>query len=313
MFPLLSGASMGTMLTVEHLTRTYRGRDAVHDLSFTVPDGQVTGFLGPNGSGKSTTMRLSVGLEVPTSGTATFDGRAFRRLRHPARVVGALLESTWFHPGRTARAHLTAMAALAGLPRARVDEVLDRVGILQVAQRRVSGYSLGMKQRLGLACALLGDPAHILLDEPVNGLDPEGVHWMRDMIRQFAAEGRAVLVSSHLLSEMALTADRLVVIGKGELIGSGTVEEFIGAAGTGGVEARVDRPEALVSELRSRGFRPTRDGDTVTVDDTGVTTEMIGELCLEHRLVISSLTRTTPTLEEAFLDATADAVEYRAL
>ncbi|AGF72740.1 ATP-binding cassette domain-containing protein [Corynebacterium halotolerans] len=301
------------MLTVERLTKTYRGHNAVRDLSFTVPDGQVTGFLGPNGSGKSTTMRMCVGLETPTSGTATFDGQAFRGLRHPSRVVGTLLDATWFHPGRTARAHLAAMAALAGLPTSRVDEVLDRVGILQVAQRKVGGYSLGMKQRLGLACALLGDPAHILLDEPVNGLDPEGVHWMRDQIRQFAAEGRAVLVSSHLLSEMALTADRLVVIGRGELIGSGTVEEFVGAAGSGTVEAEVSDPTTLVAALAGQGIAAEREGDTVTVTDTAVTTTLIGELCLDHRIVIRSLTRATPSLEEAFLGATADAVEYRAV
>lgn len=301
------------MLNVAELTKTYRGRTAVNNLSFTVPDGQVTGFLGPNGSGKSTTMRMCVGLERPTSGAATFDGAEFRSLRRPNGVVGTLLDSTWFHPGRSARAHLSFMARLAGLSEERVDEVLDQVGILQVAGRRVGGYSLGMKQRLGLACALLGDPQHILLDEPVNGLDPEGVHWMRDKIRQFAAEGRAVLVSSHLLSEMALTADRLVVIGRGELIGTGTVDEFIGAAGEAVIEAQVDQPEILRSALATRGIETTVSGRTVTVSNAEVDTATIGGLCLEYQLVLSSLTRNTPSLEEAFLGATAEAVDYRAV
>lgn len=300
------------MLTVENLTKTYRGHAAVNDLSFTVPDGQVTGFLGPNGSGKSTTMRMCVGLERPSTGTATFDGTEFRNLRRPSAVVGTLLDATWFHPARTARAHLTLMAQLAGISRSRVDEVLDQVGILQVANRKVGGYSLGMKQRLGLACALLGDPRHILLDEPVNGLDPEGVHWMRDKIREFAADGRAVLVSSHLLSEMSLTADRLVVIGRGELIGTGTVDEFIGAAGEAVIEAKVDQPDILTSALASQGIVAAHEGDTVTVSGAAIEPALIGELCLDHRIVLSSLTRTAPSLEDAFLGATAQAVDYRA-
>lgn len=301
------------MLTVEHLTRNYRGHAAVNDLSFTVPDGQVTGFLGPNGSGKSTTMRMCVGLEHPSSGRATFDGVEFRGLHRPSTVVGTLLDATWFHPGRSARAHLLAMARLAGLTGERVDDVLDQVGILQVADRKVGGYSLGMKQRLGLACALLGDPRHILLDEPVNGLDPEGVHWMRDRIRQLADDGRAVLVSSHLLSEMALTADRLIVIGRGELIGTGTVEEFIGASGSAVIEAEVNDPETLRSALAIRGIGATVTGKAVTIDAAATTTTAIGELCLEHQLILSSLVRRTPSLEDAFLGATAGAVDYRAL
>lgn len=300
------------MLKVENLTKTYRNHAAVKDLTFTVPDGQVTGFLGPNGSGKSTTMRMCVGLERSTAGAATFDGAEFRSLGQPSAVVGTLLDATWFHPGRSARAHLTFMARLAGVSNERVDEVLDQVGIRQVAGRKVGGYSLGMKQRLGLACALLGDPRHILLDEPVNGLDPEGVHWMRDKIREFAAEGRAVLVSSHLLSEMSLTADRLVVIGRGELIRTGTVDEFVGAAGEAVIEAKVDKPEVLRSALATQGISAEQDGQSVTVSGVGISTATIGELCLEYGIVLSSLTRSTPSLEEAFLGATAQAVDYRA-
>lgn len=313
MFWVGASTSMKRMLKVENLTKTYRNHAAVNDLSFTVPDGQVTGFLGPNGSGKSTTMRMCVGLEKPTSGSATFDGAEFRGLSDPAAVVGTLLDSTWFHPGRTARAHLMVMARLAGISGERVDEVLDQVGILQVAGRKVGGYSLGMKQRLGLACALLGDPRHILLDEPVNGLDPEGVHWMRDKIREFAAEGRAVLVSSHLLSEMSLTADRLVVIGRGELIGTGTVSEFIGAAGEAVIEAKVDKPEMLRSALAAQGISAAQDGRSVTITDSGIDPATIGELCLEYHIVLSSLTRTTPSLEQAFLGATSQVVDYCAI
>ena len=198
---------METMLKVSHLSKNFRSFKAIDDLSFEVPDGQVTGFLGPNGSGKSTTMRMCVGLENPTSGTATFDGTPFRGLSNPATTVGTLLDATWFHPGRSARAHLGYMAALQGVSMNHVDDTLDRVGLTQVATKRVGGYSLGMKQRLGLACALIGEPKHLLLDEPVNGLDPEGVHWMRARIREFAEAGCSVLVSSHLLSEMQLTAD----------------------------------------------------------------------------------------------------------
>jgi len=212
------------MLTVTQLSKKYGSFTAVDSLSFEVPDGQVTGFLGPNGSGKSTTMRMCVGLENPTSGTATFDGTPFRELSDPASMVGTLLDANWFHPGRSARAHLGYMAALQGVSMNHVDDTLERVGLGKVAKKRIGGYSLGMKQRLGLACAMVGQPKHLLLDEPVNGLDPEGVHWMRDRIREFAAGGCAVLVSSHLLSEMQLTADRLVVIGKGKLVGEGTVE-----------------------------------------------------------------------------------------
>ncbi|KQB85356.1 putative ABC transporter ATP-binding protein YxlF [Corynebacterium oculi] len=304
---------MGYMLEVKNLTKTYKDKNAVDDLSFTVPDGLVTGFLGPNGAGKSTTMRMAVGLEKPTSGTATFDGTEFRSLPHPAKVVGTLLDATWFHPGRSARAHLGMMAALQGVPMSRVDDVLERVGIASVAQKKVGGYSLGMKQRFGLACALLGDPKHLLLDEPVNGLDPEGVHWMRDRIRELAAEGRSVLVSSHLLSEMSLTADRLVVIGRGQLVREGTVEEFVGTSGESLIEVRVDRPDELEDALTSSGIRVER-GPENQLNVFGVEDPMeVGAMCRALDLTVAGLQRRTPSLEEAFLSATAESTEYRAV
>ena len=300
------------MLEIKNLTKTYKDKRAVDDLSFTVPDGVVTGFLGPNGAGKPTTMRMAVGLERPTSGTATFDGTEFRRLAHPGRTVGTLLDATWFHPGRSARAHLGMMAALQQVPMSRVDDVLERVGIASVAHKKVGGYSLGMKQRFGLACALLGDPKHLLLDEPVNGLDPEGVHWMRDRIRELAAEGRSVLVSSHLLSEMALTADRLVVIGRGQLVREGTVEEFVGASGEAAIEVRVDRPNELEDALAGHGIRVERGPDNL-LRVFGLEDPIeVGAMCRALDLTVAGLQRRTPSLEEAFLAATADATEYRA-
>ncbi|MBC3185345.1 ABC transporter ATP-binding protein [Corynebacterium sp. zg-331] len=299
------------MLQIKNLTKTYKFKRAVNDLSFTVPDGVVTGFLGPNGAGKSTTMRMAVGLERPTVGTATFDGTEFRRLAHPGRTVGTLLDATWFHPGRSARAHLGMMATLQQVSMRRVDDILERVGIASVAHKKVSGYSLGMRQRFGLACALLGDPKHLLLDEPINGLDPEGVHWMRDRIRELAAEGRSVLVSSHLLSEMALTADRLVVIGRGQLVREGTVDEFVGASGESVIEVRVDRPNELEDALAGNGIRAERGADNLLrvfgVEDPAE----VGAVCRALDLTVAGLQRRAPSLEEAFLTATADATEYR--
>ena len=300
---------METMLKVSHLSKNFRSFKAVDDLSFEVPDGQVTGFLGPNGSGKSTTMRMCVGLENPTSGTATFDGTPFRELSNPATTVGTLLDANWFHSGRSARAHLGYMAALQGVSMNHVDDTLDRVGLTQVATKRVGGYSLGMKQRLGLACALIGEPKHLLLDEPVNGLDPEGVHWMRARIREFAEAGCSVLVSSHLLSEMQLTADRLVVIGKGKLLGEGTVEEFVNGTGGASLEVIVDQPDALLRLLHGTDAETSFDGEVLRV--RGLEGSDIGRICLDNRILISSLERKQPSLEEAYLGATADHVAYR--
>ena len=297
------------MLTVTQLSKKYGSFTAVDNLSFEVPDGQVTGFLGPNGSGKSTTMRMCVGLENPTSGTATFDGTPFCELPDPASTVGTLLEANWFHPGRSARAHLGYMAALQGVSMDHVDDTLERVGLGKVAKKRIGGYSLGMKQRLGLACAMMGEPKHLLLDEPVNGLDPEGVHWMRDRIREFAAGGCSVLVSSHLLSEMQLTADRLVVIGKGKLVGEGTVEEFVNASGAATVEVVVDQPEELARLLHGSQAQTSFDGEVLRI--TGLDRDEVGQLCFDHRIRISSLEVKRPSLEDAFLGATADHVDYR--
>lgn len=305
---------MGTMLKVSHLSKNFRSFKAVDDLSFEVPDGQVTGFLGPNGSGKSTTMRMCVGLETPTSGTATFDGTPFRELSNPATMVGTLLDANWFHPGRSARAHLGYMAALQGVSMNHVDDTLDRVGLTQVATKRVGGYSLGMKQRLGLACALIGEPKHLLLDEPVNGLDPEGVHWMRGLIRRSAAEGRAVLVSSHLLHEMELTADRLVVIGKGSLIGEYTMDEFLRTGAQPTIRMRVADPDSFVDATsRLDGVNLTRqtDGSLEFASEAPDLDKRLGELARDTGAVVLEMTPQRAGLEQKFLDATGQAVEYK--
>lgn len=303
---------MESMLEVHNLTKTYRGQTAVNNLSFSVPDGQVTGFLGPNGAGKSTTMRMAVGLERPTSGSAEFDGTPFRSLKNPGRVVGTLLDATWFHPGRTAQAHLAIQATLMGLPANRIDECLEAVGLAGVAGKRVGGFSLGMKQRLGVACALLGNPKHVLLDEPVNGLDPEGVHWMRERIRSLADDGCAVLVSSHLLSEMELMADRLVVVGKGTLIAEGTVADFVGGPSSVLLEVMPvdsDRARLLLTE---KGL-DVADGDRAGQLVVGGATPLdVGKLAFEHRLLVVGLQSRTLSLEDAFLNTTANAVVYKA-
>lgn len=303
---------MGCMLEVHNLTKTYRGQTAVNNLCFSVPDRQVTGFLGPNGAGKSTTMRMVVGLERPTGGSATFDGMPFRSLKNPGRVVGTLLDATWFHPGRTAYSHLAIQATLMGLPANRIDECLEAVGLAGVAGKRVGGFSLGMKQRLGVACALLGNPKHVLLDEPVNGLDPEGVHWMRERIRSLADDGCAVLISSHLLSEMELMADRLVVVGKGTLIAEGTVADFVGGSASVLLEVMPvdsDRARLLLAE---KGLDVT-DGDRAgQLVVGGATPQDVGRLAFEHRLLVIGLKARTLSLEDAFLSTTANSVVYKA-
>ncbi|AHI23848.1 ABC transporter ATP-binding protein [Corynebacterium vitaeruminis] len=314
------------MLEIRNLTKTYRAQTAVNDLSFTVPDGQVTGFLGPNGAGKSTTMRMAVGLERPTSGEATFDGVPFRKLDNPGRVVGSLLDATWFHPGRSAYQHLAILADLMRLPETRIEECLEAVGLSGVATKRVGGFSLGMKQRLGVACALMGNPKHVLLDEPVNGLDPEGVHWMRERIRALAADGCAVLVSSHLLSEMELTADRLIVVGKGALIAEGTVEEFLsrGKAGTVEVEVLAEDVFRAVGLLEAEGLRVSVVSGGAGSDASssaakkallrvdGAVADDIARLALNNRLLITGLSAKKVSLEDAFLDTTAGSVVYQA-
>lgn len=315
-------AHTGRMITVEGLSKRYGRHDAVKDLSFTVPDASVTGFLGPNGSGKSTTMRCVLGLDRPTAGRALFNGQEFAQVADKPATAGALLEASWFTPGRSGRSHLKVLARGAGIPDARVEACLDLVGLAAVGDKRVGGYSLGMKQRLGLAGALLGDPEHLILDEPVNGLDPEGVSWMRRTIRALAAEGRSVLVSSHLLSEMQLTADRLVVIGRGEMIGEYSMEEFLAGGSRVQVETVDSRGAAALTEaLRGAGFEVSTGADsaepnhlTVAIPDGGkddAVRRAVAEHALTARILVTALGVEHDNLESRFLAATSEAQEYR--
>ncbi|MER7849010.1 ATP-binding cassette domain-containing protein [Kitasatospora sp. NPDC096077] len=299
------------MIEVNELTKRYGRRTVVDRLDFTVRPGHVTGFLGPNGAGKSTTLRMVLGLNAPTSGAATVDGRDFRGLPRGLREVGALLDAGDVHGGRTGGAHLRALALGNAIPRRRVDEVLAEVGLADAAGRRIGGYSLGMKQRLGIAGALLGDPPVLLFDEPLNGLDPEGVLWVRGLFRRLAAEGRTVFVSSHMMAEMEHTADRLIVIGRGRLIADESLGEFAARAGRTGVAVRAAEPERLTAVLRAAGatVRPGPDG---SLDVTGLDPGRIGELALEQRLLLYGLTERGASLEEAFMQLTADSVEYLA-
>ena len=298
------------MIEVEALTKRYGAKVAVSDLSFTVRPGQVTGFLGPNGAGKSTTMRLILGLDRPTAGTARVNGRPYAAHAAPLREAGALLEAKAVHKGRSARRHLLALAQTHGIARSRVDEVLEMVGLVTAADRRAGGFSLGMGQRLGIAAALVGDPAVVIFDEPVNGLDPDGVLWVRNLLRGLAAEGRTVLVSSHLMSEMALTAEHLVIIGRGSLLADTTVAELIERVAVGSVLVRSPRATELGDVL-------ARDGGTVTGTEpgtlqvSGVSAERIGDLALEHGLPVYELTPRRASLEEAYMELTRNAVEYR--
>ncbi|RMI40492.1 ABC transporter ATP-binding protein [Actinomadura harenae] len=302
---------MDGVIEVNGLTKRYGDVVAVNDLSFTVPDGLVTGFLGPNGAGKSTTMRMILGLNRPTSGTATVDGRPFTGWRSGLHHVGALLDAGDVHPGRGARAHLSALARTNGLPSRRVGEVLEEVGLTGAARRRVGGFSLGMRQRLGIAAALLGDPPVLLFDEPVNGLDPEGVRWVRGLFRSLAAEGRTVLVSSHLMSEMEHTADRLVVVGRGELIAEETVAEFAARGGRARVTVRAPEAVRLVPFLTAAGAAVDADGPgSLTV--TGLPAAEVGELAFRNHIVLHELTAHRASLEEAFMELTADRTQYRA-
>ncbi|MEV5988807.1 ABC transporter ATP-binding protein [Streptomyces sp. NPDC052051] len=299
------------MIEVNQLTKRYGDVVAVSNLSFTVPPGLVTGFLGPNGAGKSTTMRMILGLNRPTSGTATIDGRPFTARQAGLHHVGALLDAGDVHPGRSARAHLSALAHTNGLPRRRIQEVLEEVGLADAGHRRVGGFSLGMRQRLGIAAALLGDPPVLLFDEPVNGLDPEGVRWVRGLFRRLAAEGRTVLVSSHLMSEMQNTADRLVVVGRGELIAEETVTEFAARGARAHVTVRTPQAALLVPLLAAAGATVTPDGaDALAV--TGLPAAQVGELACRHRIVVHELTTHHASLEEAFMELTAHHAQYSA-
>jgi ABC-2 type transport system ATP-binding protein len=293
------------------LTKNYGRKRAVDGLSFTVRPGIVTGFLGPNGSGKSTTMRLILGLDRPSQGDVRVNGKHYRDHAAPLHEVGALLEARSVHPGRSARNHLLALAQTHGIARRRVDELIDLVGLHDVAKKRAGQFSLGMGQRLGIATALLGDPSTVMLDEPVNGLDPEGIHWMRNLLKRLAAEGRTVFVSSHLMSEMALTADHLIVIGRGRLIADVPVDEFLQGAGRNVV--RVRSPQA--EELRDLLVGP--DVNVAVADDgalevSGLTAAQIGDLAADRGLRIHELSPQQASLEEAFMELTRDDLEYHA-
>jgi ABC-2 type transport system ATP-binding protein len=298
------------MIVTHGLTKRYGTKLAVDDLSFSVTPGVVTGFLGPNGSGKSTTMRMILGLDVPDAGSALVNGHAYAELSWPLREVGALLDAKAFHPGRSARNHLRWLAQTNDIPAARIDEVLDIVGLTAVADGRAGKFSLGMGQRLGIASALLGDPGVLLFDEPVNGLDPEGIRWVRHLLRDLASEGRTVLVSSHLISEMALTADRLVVIGRGSLIADTSVEDFVGHHSSEAVRIVTPTPQRFVTALSRAGGRPTvEEGGAIVA--TGLSSADIGELAAEQQLTVHELTPVRASLEDVFMELTSSSVEYR--
>lgn len=308
------------MIEVRNLTKRFGSNLAVDDLSFEVHPGRVTGFLGPNGSGKSTTMRCMVGLDRYEDGTASFAGRRYGQLPAPLHEVGILLDAGYVHPGRSGRNHLRWLAASNGIAPSRVDEVLALVGMTEVANRKLRSYSLGMKQRLGIASTLLGDPATMILDEPANGLDPEGIRWIRDFLRHFALQGRTVLVSSHLLSEMALMADDLIVIGKGRLIEQGSVGNFVSRHATSWVRVRSPQLGALVESLNRVGakVRPVEApvgaaivGGSPAADIFGVTIEQVGDAAAASGVTLHELSAQTESLEDAFLAATAGAQEYR--
>lgn len=292
------------------LTKVFGTTLAVDDLSFTVRPGVVTGLLGPNGAGKSTTMRLVLGLDRPTRGEALVNGMPYTKLRAPLRHVGALLEVHGVHGGRSAGKHLLALAQSNGLPRARVAQVLEMTGLTEVADRRVREFSLGMAQRLGLAAAMLGDPGALLLDEPVSGLDPEGIVWIRGFMRDLAGQGRAVLVSSHLMSEMAMTADRLIVIGRGRLLADTDTRTFIEEHSVGRVRVRVSDPDRLADALRGRGAAPERVDGYLQVG--GLSTDEVGRLAREQQVSVLELFEVKSSLEDAFIETTRGSAEYRA-
>ena len=299
------------MIEVHGLTKRYGDREAVSNLSFTVPRGRVTGFVGPNGAGKSTTMRMILALAAPDGGEALVGGQPYGALRTPLREVGALLEATALHPGRSAHDHLLWLAESNDLPRGRVSDVLDLAGLTGVARRRAGGFSLGMRQRLGIAAALLGDPPALILDEPVNGLDPEGVRWIRELLRSLAAEGRAVLVSSHLMSELEDTADHVVVIGRGKLIADAPVADLLAAASDAGVTVRTPDTAAAMKALVDFGAVVTSPGGDV-LSVVGLAADEVAEVMAARSLRLYELTPHRATLEEAYMSLTQDAVEYEA-
>ncbi|MBN9212833.1 MAG: multidrug ABC transporter ATP-binding protein [Microbacterium sp. 71-36] len=298
------------MIVADHLTKRYGTRTAVSDVSFVVPPGRVTGFLGPNGAGKSTTMRMIVGLDRPTSGSVTVNGAPYAHLSAPLSEVGVLLDAKAVHTGRSARNHLRALAATHGLPRRRVDEVIEITGIGSVADKRAGGFSLGMGQRLGIAAALLGDPHTLILDEPVNGLDPEGVRWVREFVRHIAAEGRTVLLSSHLMSEMALTADHVIVLGRGQVLADAPIADLVRSWTSETVLVRSPELSRLVEVLRPEGASATA-VEPGAVSVTGASATDIGDLAARYGIPLHELTPRRGSLEDAYLALTDDAVEYK--
>ncbi|GGV35461.1 multidrug ABC transporter ATP-binding protein [Kitasatospora herbaricolor] len=298
------------MIEAHQLTKRYGEKTAVDRLDFTVRPGSVTGFLGPNGAGKSTTMRMIVGLDAPTAGTVTVNGRRYAEHASPLQEVGALLEAKSIHPGRSAFDHLMAQAYTHGIPRRRVDEVIELTGLRTVAKKRAGAFSLGMGQRLGIAAALLGDPATVMLDEPVNGLDPEGVLWIRNLLTALAAEGRTVFVSSHLMSEVALVAEHLIIVGRGRLLADTTVQELVRQAGGDTVKVATADPARLREVLAGPGVEITGRAGSEELQVTGLTPRSIGLTAAEHGIALFELTARAVSLEEAFMDLTRDAVEY---
>jgi ABC-2 type transport system ATP-binding protein len=299
------------MIEIRNLTKRFHDVVAVNDVSFDVVPGRVTGFLGPNGSGKSTTMRMIMGLDWPTSGTVTVNGRPYGEHRRPLFEVGALLDANAIHGGRTAYNHLLCLAQSNGISRDRVDEVIERVGLASVARKRAGGFSLGMSQRLGIAGAMLGDPGVMLFDEPVNGLDPEGIRWIRNLLRSFAAEGRTILVSSHLMSEIALTADHLIVIGRGQLIADTSVDQFIERSAQNFVRVRSPQVGELARVVGASGgtSRPEDDGALAI---SGLSIGAVGDLALDAGIALHELSPQLASLEEAFMELTRESVEFQA-
>jgi len=298
------------MIVAENLSKSFGDKHAVSDVSFTVQPGLVTGFLGPNGAGKSTTMRMIVGLDKPTRGTVTVNGRDYARLRSPLTEVGVLLDAKAVHTGRSATNHLRAMAATHGIPRSRVDEVIDITGLASVAGRRAGGFSLGMGQRLGIAAALLGDPHTLILDEPVNGLDPEGVLWVRRFVRHAAAAGKTVLLSSHLMSEMALTADHIIVLGRGRVLADLPVDELVQRWTLSTVRVRSPHAAALSESLAGDGVTITNLAPDL-LEVSGIAAPVIGDLAAARGFALHELTPASGTLEDAYLRLTGDDVEYK--
>jgi ABC-2 type transport system ATP-binding protein len=290
---------------VKGLTKRFGKVLAVDDLSFIVHPGQVTGFLGPNGAGKTTTLRVLLGLVTPTAGSATIDGRAYQALQFPARKVGAVLEATGFYPPRSARNHLRTIAMTGGLDAGRVDEVVEMVGLADAAERKVGGFSLGMRQRLGLATALLGDPEVLVLDEPANGLDPQGITWLRGFMRWYASQGRSVLVSSHLLTEISQTVDHVIILGGGRLIAQGSLDEVTHMVRSS-VRVRTPAADQFIGVLQAAGLSARREAEDMVMID-GTTAHVVGPLIAQHQIVIYEMSTVGGSLEEAFLALTADA------